>query len=284
MSLMGSHYSDQEYRRWLTHFASRILTGSAAGVLIISAALLPNQVDLRMLSVLVGCALANALLIRWVAWHQIAPAWFLVPTAITALIAVFLLRISGGVASPFHSLPIAILLFALAYFEGVWLFISAFSVIAAALAGLTGLSPTLGWSYRIVEMLCLILLTIIGSRTIAVLRRQRRKIGLLSERLQSQRAQLIEATKTQTIMELAGGVAHELNQPLTVLLAESERLQRMHALPADMKEPLAYCFSEAKRATRIVQRLQELTAHETTPYVDGVTISDVAPEDTKSQI
>ncbi|MBI4341340.1 MAG: hypothetical protein HY598_03565 [Candidatus Omnitrophica bacterium] len=267
--------SDQEYRRWLTRFASRVLTASAGGVLILSGTLLQGQVDLGKLMVLVGCALALALLIRLVPWYRVAPAWFLLPTVLTALVTLALLRISGGIASPFRLLPAAVLLFTVAYFEGVWLIAGAALVIGGALTGLVGISRSLAVSHRSVEALCLLLLAVIGARTIATLRKQRRKISQLNERIQQQRAQLIEATKTQTIMELAGGVAHELNQPLTVLLAESERLQRAPALPPALKEPLAQCFQEAQRASRIIQRLQELTTHTTGPYVGGVTISTV---------
>ena len=58
---------------------------------------------------------------------------------------------------------------------------------------------------------------VIGARTIHALRTQRHKILELNERVQLQRAQAIEATRTRTVGQLAGGVAHDFNQPLTVL-------------------------------------------------------------------
>ena len=271
--------SDQEYRRWLTKFSSRMLTASAAGVLIVSGAFLQRQIDLSRLILLVGVALSVALLIRLIPWYRVAPVWFMLPTGLTVGIVLVLLRISGGIASPFRLLPVAILLFTVAYFEGALLVAGAALVIGGALMGLVGIAPALAVSHRLVEALSLLLLAVIGARTIHALRKQRRKISLLNERIQQQRAQLIKATKTQTIMELAGGVAHELNQPLTVLLAESERLQRAPALPAALKEPLVHCFQEAQRASRIIQRLQQLTTHMTSPYVGGVTISNVMAKD-----
>lgn len=270
--------SDQEYRRWLTKFAARVLTAAAAGVLVVSGALLQAEVDLRMLVILAGCALAIALLIRLVPWYRVASAWFLLPTVLTVFVTMTLLRVSGGIASPFRLLPVAVLLFTVAYFEGPLLVLGAGLVIGGALAGMVGISRALALSHRLVEALCLLLLVVIGAQTIQALRQQRRKITQLNERIQQQRAQLIEATKTQTIMELAGGVAHELNQPLTVLLAESERMQRAAPLPPGVKESLAHCFAEAQRATRIVQRLQQLTTHTTAPYVGSATISTVGPD------
>ena len=271
--------SDQEYRRWLTKFASRVLTASAGGVLIVSGALLQGQVDLGRLVVLAGCALGVALLIRLGPWYRVAPAWFLLPTGLTILVTVDLLRISGGIASPFRLIPVAVLLFTVAYFEGILLILGAAMVIGGALTGLVGIGRSLAFSHRLVEALCLVLLAVIGAQTISTLRKQRRKISQLNERVQQQRAQLIDATKTQTIMELAGGVAHELNQPLTVLLAESERLQRNASLPPALKEPLAHCFHEAQRASRIIQRLQQLTTHSPSPYVGGITISTVMADE-----
>ena len=279
MPLEAALRSDQEYRRWITRFSSRVLTTSAGAILVVSGILLPGQIDLRALAILVGCALLVAFLIRLVPWHAIAPAWFLIPTGLSACIVLFLLRMSGGIASPFRLLPVAILFFTVAYFEGLWLWLGTLFVIVGSLFGLVGINRSVATSHRIIEGLCLLLLAVIGARTIYILRKQRRKISQLNDRIEQQRTQLVEATKTQTIMELAGGVAHELNQPLTVILAESERLQRFAQIPPGLREALAACFAEASRAAKIVGRLQQLTTYRTTEYVGGVTISPVTESD-----
>ena len=279
MPLDAALRSDQEYRRWITRFSSRVLTTSAGAVLIVSGILLPGQIDLRALAILVGCALLVSFLIRLVHWHAIAPAWFLIPTGLSAVIVLFLLRMSGGIASPFRLLPVAILFFTVAYFEGLWLWLGTLFVIVGSLFGLVGINRSAATSHRIIEGLCLLLLAVIGARTIYILRKQRRKISQLNDRIQQQRTQLVEVTKTQTIMELAGGVAHELNQPLTVILAESERLQRFTQIPPGLREALAACFAEAQRAAKIVGRLQQLTPYRPTEYVGGFTISPVTESD-----
>lgn len=267
--------SDQEYRRWITRFASRVLITAAGGVLVVSGALLPGEIDLRSLAVLAGAALLVGLLIRVVSWHTVAAAWFFIPTVLTGIIVFLLLRLSGGVASPFRLLPVAVLFFTIAYFEGFWLWIGTLSVMVCALAGLVGIEKHLAMPHRAVEALCLVLLAVIGARTIHILRKQRRKISQLNDRIHQQRSQLVEITKTQTMMELAGGVAHELNQPLTVLLAESERLQRYAQIPPGLRDALTACFTEAQRAAKIVQRFQQLTDYRATPYMGGVNISRV---------
>lgn len=276
MPVEAAPESDQEYRRWITRFSSRVLLISAGVVLVVSELLLPGLIDTRVLAILAGCALLIAFMVRLVPWHAIAQGWFLIPTALSACIVLLLLRLSGGIASPFRLLPVVVLFFTVAYFEGFWLWLGTLLVIGGSLFGLVGINRGMAASQRIIEGLCLMLLAVISARTIYILRKQRLKISQLNDRIQQQRAQLIQATKTKTMMEIAGGVAHELNQPLTVILAESERLQRFAQIPPGLREALAACFAEASRAAKIVGRLQQLTTYRSTEYVGGVIISPVA--------
>ena len=266
--------SEREYRKWLTRFSMSLLAIAAMGVLGLSAVWLRDIVPWGTLLALVASALAVAALIGLVPWHRVHPGWFLFPQSLVLAITLWLLAISGGYASPFRLLLVGILLFAVAHFQRGWLWLGCSTVMTGFFLIAWWRRPLAGAA--VIETACLVLLAVIGARTIHALRTQRHKILELNERVQLQRAQAIEATRTRTVVELAGGVAHELNQPLTVLLAESERLARAPGLAAEMKEPIESCFAAAQQAARIVEQLQRLTAPPTTPYVAGVAISDVS--------
>jgi signal transduction histidine kinase len=66
--------------------------------------------------------------------------------------------------------------------------------------------------------------------------------------------QLIMTDRLASIGELASGIAHELNNPLTSVIGFSQLLLEGD-VPADMKEDLGTVYSEAQRAAVIVKNL-----------------------------
>ena len=68
------------------------------------------------------------------------------------------------------------------------------------------------------------------------------------------------------ILELAGGIAHELNQPLTVVLAHIQILQKR----ADPTSPeglsLEKISKEASRMAELIKKISEITRYETIDY------------------
>ena len=73
---------------------------------------------------------------------------------------------------------------------------------------------------------------------------------------------LLQVSQMATIGEMAAGVAHELNQPLTAITnyaqACSRLLNRPAADPSDLQEALQEIVAQAQRAADIIRRLRAL--------------------------
>lgn len=71
-----------------------------------------------------------------------------------------------------------------------------------------------------------------------------------------------QVARLNTLGELAGGMAHELNQPLTALLANTQAAQRLLAEPPldlpVVQQALAQASQQARRAADVVGRLRRL--------------------------
>lgn len=90
--------------------------------------------------------------------------------------------------------------------------------------------------------------------------------ALWRQRVARQRAEellrLGQVARLNTLGELAAGMAHELNQPLTALLANTQAAQRLLAEhPADLetaRSAMARAVAQARRAAAVVGRLRRL--------------------------
>ncbi len=75
------------------------------------------------------------------------------------------------------------------------------------------------------------------------------------EELKRAQAQLIHAEKLSAVGELASGVAHEINNPLTTILGQAHLLLTNPEVTTHVNERLTIVAEEASRAARIVQNL-----------------------------
>ena len=77
-----------------------------------------------------------------------------------------------------------------------------------------------------------------------------------------QRTELAHLARVTTLSELAGSLAHELNQPLTAILSNAQAAQRfMNADPVDMDEVrdiLRDIAAEDERASEIISRMRAM--------------------------
>jgi PAS domain S-box-containing protein len=85
---------------------------------------------------------------------------------------------------------------------------------------------------------------------------------LVEAELQQQRQVLAHLTRVATLGELSGALAHELNQPLTSILANAQAAQRFldgdSVDLAEVREILRDIVSEDRRAGEVIRRLRAL--------------------------
>jgi PAS domain S-box-containing protein len=70
-----------------------------------------------------------------------------------------------------------------------------------------------------------------------------------------QEEQLLQTSKLASIGELASGVAHEVNNPLTSIIGYAQLLSANRTVPPDVKADLDKIYKESQRAAKIVQNL-----------------------------
>ncbi|MCF8033823.1 MAG: PAS domain S-box protein [Desulfarculaceae bacterium] len=83
-----------------------------------------------------------------------------------------------------------------------------------------------------------------------------------------------EAARLAGVVELAGAAAHELNQPLTSLLASSE-LMLMYDQTEDLKRQARRMRTDALSLAELVERFGRIVRYETKEYLPGRNIIDL---------
>jgi C4-dicarboxylate-specific signal transduction histidine kinase len=81
------------------------------------------------------------------------------------------------------------------------------------------------------------------------------------DELKLAQAQLIRAEKLSAVGELASGVAHEINNPLTTILGQAHLLLARPDVSEYLRERLTVIAEETSRAARIVQNLLVFARH-----------------------
>ena len=97
----------------------------------------------------------------------------------------------------------------------------------------------------------------------------------VEERLAEAQKRLAFSNKQGVLAELAGTAAHELNQPLTSMMAYAELLLRQSEAGSVGAKAAEVLIREAERMAEIVRKIGKITKYETTSYVGQQKIFDL---------
>lgn len=98
---------------------------------------------------------------------------------------------------------------------------------------------------------------------------------LVEGRLAEAQERLAESEKNSLVAELAGTAAHELNQPLTSLMAYAELLKRKIPTGTPEHRAASVMYREADRMADIVRKIGRMSRYETKTYVGDQRILDI---------
>lgn len=90
----------------------------------------------------------------------------------------------------------------------------------------------------------------------------------------SERA-LRQAARDEAAIHLAGAVAHELNQPLTVVITGAELMAHRDRSPEELLALSQRMAEASNRMADIVEKLQRVRCYRSKPYVGDVKIVDL---------
>ena len=85
----------------------------------------------------------------------------------------------------------------------------------------------------------------------------------------------IKNEKLQGVLEMAGAVCHELNQPLQALIGYSELIMMDNDRTSQISKDMAAIKSNVERIARITQRLSTITSYKTVDYPGNRKIVDI---------
>jgi signal transduction histidine kinase len=85
------------------------------------------------------------------------------------------------------------------------------------------------------------------------------------------------------VAQLAGTTAHELNQPLTVVLSYAELLARNLEHDATLSRSARIIADQAERMANIVRQIGRITKYETKAYVGNTQILDLERSASESE-
>ena len=97
----------------------------------------------------------------------------------------------------------------------------------------------------------------------------------MEQRLAQAQEQILAQERQAIVAELAGAAAHELNQPLTSVMAYGELLKRRLEPDTAAYSAAEVIFNEAERMAEIVRKIGRITKYETKSYVGRARILDL---------
>ena len=106
--------------------------------------------------------------------------------------------------------------------------------------------------------------------------RARVGVGLRVMELQER---LIDAERNRVLVQAAGAAAHEINQPLTMLMGTAELLEGIVGPEFEHARHLQEMYRAAANIRDIVKKMGKVRTYATKPYIDGVDTVDFGSEE-----
>lgn len=106
----------------------------------------------------------------------------------------------------------------------------------------------------------------------------KRKVNRLEEQARKFRAaqdERLERERLQGVLEMAGAVCHELNQPMQVLSAYCERSLRTVMEGSPVNEHIRGILEKIDSMAAIVRKLERIASYQTKDYIEGKRIIDI---------
>lgn len=85
----------------------------------------------------------------------------------------------------------------------------------------------------------------------------------------------IKAEKLQTVLETAGAVSHELNQPLQIIMGYSELLITKLQDNDSLKKQIEHIIKNINRIVEITEKIKNITEYKVKHYLDKTNIIDL---------
>lgn len=100
-------------------------------------------------------------------------------------------------------------------------------------------------------------------------------LRLANRKILEQQKALIEKERLKALLQMAGATAHELNQPLTVLLCNIELMIAHRDDPEKLDQYVAKIENAGERISDIVKKIQNIRRYETKPYAGTSSIISI---------
>jgi len=105
--------------------------------------------------------------------------------------------------------------------------------------------------------------------------RLRLKLKKANQKILEQQKGLIEEERLKVLLQMAGATAHELNQPLMVLLGNIELIGKYKSDPEKLFDCVTAIEDAGNRISDIVKKIQTIRNYETKAYPDGSEIISI---------
>ena len=103
----------------------------------------------------------------------------------------------------------------------------------------------------------------------------RSELKKANQKILEQQKELIDEERLKVLLQMAGATAHELNQPLMVLLGNIDLMGMYKSDPEKLSDCVAAIEDAGNRISDIVKKIQTIRHYETKAYSDGSEIISI---------